>query len=69
MMYRQYTNCNSSVFRMESFFLSETTKYLYLLFDPDNFIHNDGETAKIVETTVGKCVIEGIIIIVYARIL
>ncbi len=28
--------------RMESFFLSETTKYLYLLFDPNNFIHNQG---------------------------
>ena len=25
--------------RMESFFLSETCKYLYLLFDDDNFIH------------------------------
>lgn len=25
--------------RMESFFLSETLKYLYLLFDTDNFIH------------------------------
>eukprot|EP00048_Salpingoeca_helianthica_P021052 m.10074 g.10074 ORF g.10074 m.10074 type:complete len:891 (+) comp5538_c0_seq1:152-2824(+) len=25
--------------RMESFFLSETLKYLYLLFDEDNFIH------------------------------
>lgn len=25
--------------RMESFFLSETLKYLYLLFDPDNFVH------------------------------
>ena len=24
---------------MESFFLAETTKYLYLLFDEDNFIH------------------------------
>ena len=24
--------------RMESFFLAETTKYLYLLFDPDNFM-------------------------------
>lgn len=24
---------------MESFFLSETTKYLYLLFDGDNFLH------------------------------
>src|SRR5689334_1387964 len=29
--------------RMESFFLAETTKYLYLLFDPDNFIHNSGQ--------------------------
>lgn len=28
---------------MESFFLAETTKYLYLLFDEDNFLHNDGE--------------------------
>lgn len=27
---------------MESFFLAETIKYLYLLFDPDNFIHNTG---------------------------
>ncbi len=24
---------------MESFFLSETLKYLYLLFDTDNFVH------------------------------
>lgn len=29
--------------RMESFFLAETTKYLYLLFDENNFIHkHDG---------------------------
>lgn len=27
---------------MESFFLAETIKYLYLLFDPDNFLHNTG---------------------------
>ena len=26
--------------RMESFFLAETTKYLYLLFDENNFIHS-----------------------------
>ena len=26
--------------RMDSFFLSETTKYLYLLFDDDSFIHS-----------------------------
>lgn len=24
---------------MESYFLAETTKYLYLLFDPDNFLN------------------------------
>ena len=24
--------------RMDSFFLSEVCKYLYLLFDPDNFV-------------------------------
>uniref|UniRef100_A0A8C1GAJ3 alpha-1,2-Mannosidase n=1 Tax=Cyprinus carpio TaxID=7962 RepID=A0A8C1GAJ3_CYPCA len=28
--------------RMESFFLAETIKYLYLLFDPENFLHNTG---------------------------
>lgn len=27
---------------MESFFLAETIKYLYLLFDPDNFLHGGG---------------------------
>lgn len=44
---------------MESFFLAETTKYLYLLFDPDNFIHNDGRHGK-VWNTVGdrECVID-----------
>ena len=43
---------------MESFFLAETAKYLYLIFDEDNFIHNDGSTAKLVETTAGPCMIE-----------
>ncbi|CAG0915612.1 unnamed protein product [Notodromas monacha] len=28
--------------RMESFFLAETVKYLYLLFTPDHWIHNPG---------------------------
>ena len=28
---------------MESFFLAETTKYLYLLFDPGNFLHGNAE--------------------------
>lgn len=44
--------------RMESFFLAETTKYLYLLFDPDNFIHNNGSYGDIVATQGGTCVIE-----------
>lgn len=30
--------------RMESFFLGETLKYLYLLFDDENFIYNDGSS-------------------------
>ncbi|XP_059170885.1 uncharacterized protein LOC131952295 [Physella acuta] len=44
--------------RMESFFLAETTKYLYLLFDPDNFIHNNGSRGDVVHTPSGSCVIE-----------
>ncbi|XP_014218248.1 ER degradation-enhancing alpha-mannosidase-like protein 2 [Copidosoma floridanum] len=44
--------------RMESFFLSETTKYLYLLFDPDNFIHNAGEHGDVIETEWGQCVVD-----------
>lgn len=43
---------------MESFFLSETAKYLYLLFDEDNFIHNDGSTSRLIQTTNGNCVID-----------
>lgn len=43
---------------MESFFLAETTKYLYLLFDTDNFIHNQGEHGTIIDTPNGECVIE-----------
>ncbi|VEN34914.1 unnamed protein product [Callosobruchus maculatus] len=44
--------------RMESFFLSETTKYLYLLFDTDNFIHNQGQYGTIIDTPNGQCVID-----------
>lgn len=43
--------------RMESFFLAETTKYLYLLFDPDNFLNNDGREGLLHETPNGICVI------------
>lgn len=45
---------------MESFFLAETTKYLYLLFDPDNFIHNDGSQGKVWRPPGGRqCIIDG----------
>ena len=44
--------------RMESFFLAETTKYLYLLFDPDNFIHNNGQRGDVVTTQWGQCVVD-----------
>nr|CAD7410524.1 unnamed protein product [Timema poppensis] len=44
--------------RMESFFLAETTKYLYLLFDPDNFIHNRGQHGTVITTPWGECIIE-----------
>lgn len=44
--------------RMESFFLAETTKYLYLLFDPDNFIHNRGQHGTVVKTHWGECIME-----------
>lgn len=44
--------------RMESFFLAETTKYLYLLFDQDNFLHNSGGHATLVHTPNGDCVLD-----------
>ncbi|CAJ0582637.1 unnamed protein product, partial [Mesorhabditis spiculigera] len=44
--------------RMESFFLAETTKYLYLIFDPENFLHNDGSYSREIQTTNGPCIIE-----------
>lgn len=43
--------------RMESFFLAETTKYLYLLFDTDNFIHNQGQHGTVINTPNGECII------------
>ncbi|XP_028935944.1 ER degradation-enhancing alpha-mannosidase-like protein 2 [Ornithorhynchus anatinus] len=43
--------------RMESFFLAETVKYLYLLFDPGNFIHGDGSAFEAVATPYGECVL------------
>ncbi|XP_054268962.1 ER degradation-enhancing alpha-mannosidase-like protein 2 [Macrosteles quadrilineatus] len=45
--------------RMESFFLSETTKYLYLLFDPDNFIHNNGQQGSVHTLPSGReCILD-----------
>jgi len=44
--------------RMESFFLAETTKYLYLMFDPDNFIHNTGGEGTLITRPEGQCVID-----------
>lgn len=43
---------------MESFFLAETTKYLYLLFDPENFLNNDGGTGTVIQTPNGECIID-----------
>lgn len=42
--------------RMESFFLAETVKYLYLLFDPDNFLHG-GVTSWETGGEGGQCVL------------
>lgn len=43
---------------MESFFLAETTKYLYLLFDPDNFLNSDGGYGTVLDTQNGECILE-----------
>lgn len=39
---------------MESFFLAETIKYLYLIFDENNFLHSNGEYATEHRTDFGK---------------
>lgn len=43
---------------MESFFLAETTKYLYLLFDPENPLNSNGGSGTIIDTPRGQCLIE-----------
>ncbi|XP_042883562.1 ER degradation-enhancing alpha-mannosidase-like protein 2 [Penaeus japonicus] len=45
--------------RMESFFLAETTKYLYLLFDTENWIHNTGERGQVHRVGERECIVEG----------
>lgn len=42
--------------RMESFFLAETIKYLYLLFDPNHFLHGGGAWEEGGGTS-GRCVL------------
>jgi len=44
--------------RMESFFLAETTKYLYLMFDSGNFIHSTGGSGSVVNTPSGPCILD-----------
>jgi hypothetical protein len=48
--------------RMESFFIAETVKYLYLLFDHDNFVYNQGGKGKHIKVQLGSksksCVID-----------
>ena len=41
---------------MESFFLAETLKYLYLIFDRDNFLFNDisSNDFKIIKNNKGE---------------
>ena len=44
--------------RMESFFLAETLKYLYLLFDETNFVHNDGSKGRVIDRNGSECVVD-----------
>uniref|UniRef100_T1IZX8 alpha-1,2-Mannosidase n=1 Tax=Strigamia maritima TaxID=126957 RepID=T1IZX8_STRMM len=44
--------------KMESFFLAETIKYLYLLFDTENFIHGNGSSGTVFQTTNGHCILD-----------
>jgi mannosidase alpha-like ER degradation enhancer 2 len=42
--------------RMESFFLAETLKYLYLLFDPDHWLNKNHYNSEILYVeNVGEC--------------
>ncbi|CAF4569033.1 unnamed protein product, partial [Rotaria magnacalcarata] len=43
---------------MESFFLAETIKYLYLIFDENNFLHANGEYATEHRTASGSCFLD-----------
>lgn len=43
---------------MESFFLAETIKYLYLIFDEEHFLHANGESATEHRTPDGVCYLD-----------
>ncbi|XP_061550090.1 ER degradation-enhancing alpha-mannosidase-like protein 2 isoform X1 [Phycodurus eques] len=43
--------------RMESFFLAETIKYLYLLFDPTHFLHSGGAEMWVEGGEDGHCIL------------
>ncbi|XP_049610237.2 ER degradation-enhancing alpha-mannosidase-like protein 2 isoform X1 [Syngnathus scovelli] len=43
--------------RMESFFLAETIKYLYLLFDPTHFLHSSGTESWVEGGEEGQCIL------------
>ncbi|XP_077410541.1 ER degradation-enhancing alpha-mannosidase-like protein 2 isoform X1 [Vanacampus margaritifer] len=43
--------------RMESFFLAETIKYLYLLFDPNHFLHSGGTESWVEGGEDGQCIL------------
>lgn len=45
--------------RMESFYLAETLKYLYLIFAPeDHFMYNDGSKGTVINSNGKQCVID-----------
>ncbi|RWS04555.1 ER degradation-enhancing alpha-mannosidase-like protein 2 [Dinothrombium tinctorium] len=44
--------------RMESFFLAETLKYLFLLFDESNFLSNDGSKGTVIHNSQGTCIVD-----------
>uniref|UniRef100_A0A2P2I5Z2 alpha-1,2-Mannosidase n=1 Tax=Hirondellea gigas TaxID=1518452 RepID=A0A2P2I5Z2_9CRUS len=44
--------------RMESFFLAETTKYLYLLFAEDHWMHNNGARGTVWRSAKRRCILD-----------
>ena len=44
--------------RMESFYIAETLKYLYLLFDPDHWLFTENDSTLIEVDGYGQCVMD-----------